>query len=344
MESEVCVGGMTALFCWREARVKVAAANAPSPYDPHPRPLLVRMLFDGIDGLDLSALPVPTAVCAAPSVLHAPDARELQCLLPATERPLSFYVSEEAGRGCTAGACASILGGPFPEGSFCGDARGFTLPSPELLPLLLGRVLPFGQLLMVVAELTGFYVLATEGLLAAPPLVTVESIGEHCERLRTCRRAAGHRMPRGVAEAARVCALGLDGAASPAEAALAYLLCLPRELGGYGLPRPELNRKIEVGGKPYVCDLLWNDGACLLEYQGGLHLGKGRSAADMQKGNALRGAGCTLLEASRADIGSLSATDRLAGLLADALGCELASWSAEERAAQISLRSELLSA
>lgn len=66
VEHEICVGGTTALSCWREARIRVAESNASSPYDPNPRPLLVRMLFGGTVDLDLSALPVKTDITRLP--------------------------------------------------------------------------------------------------------------------------------------------------------------------------------------------------------------------------------------------------------------------------------------
>lgn len=302
------------------------------------------MLFEGTDDLDLSALPAASDASALPGALHAGDARELQRLLPGARRPLCCYVSEDAGRGCMAAAKALTLHGPFPKGSFFDDARGFMVPAPELLALLLGREMPPGRLLMIAAELAGFYVPMESGLIAAPPLMTTDSIAEYLESLRSYRRAAGCRMPRGFASAASLCSLPLGRAASPAEAALAYLLCLPRKMGGYGLPRPELNRRIVVDGAPYVCDLSWNGGSCLLEYQGGIHGQEARSATDMRKGNVLRGSGRTLLEAGSRDLMSITGMDRLAGLLANALGCSLATWSPEERAIQVELRAEVLSA
>lgn len=110
------------------------------------------------------------------------------------------------------------------------------------------------------------------------------------------------------------------------------------------MPRPELNRRIAVDNEVYVCDLSWNEGSCLLEYQGGAHLSAGRAAVDMRKGNALRASGRTLLEAGRSELMSISGADRLAGLLAGALGAPVAPWSAEERALQVKLRAELFSA
>ena len=70
VEHEICVGSTPALSCWREARIRVAESNASSPYDPNPRPLLVRMLFEGTDDLDLSALPVKTDITRLPRTVY----------------------------------------------------------------------------------------------------------------------------------------------------------------------------------------------------------------------------------------------------------------------------------
>lgn len=345
MEHEICVGGTTALSCWREARIRVAESNASSPYDPNPRPLLVRMLFEGTDDLDLSALPVKTDITRLPRTVYSEDAAWLSDQLPHVLRPLVCCVASDAGRRFLTNAKTCILSGGFPEGSIYIERHGIWLPSPELLALLLCRSLPVGAALMAMAELGGYHAIGLEGLLvAAPPVTSSTAVGDYLERLRLYRADLGQRMPRGSSRASPLAALAIDGAASPAEAVLAYLLCLPREMGGYGLPRPELNRRIAVDNEVYVCDLSWNEGSCLLEYQGGAHLSAGRAAADMRKGNALRASGRTLLEAGRSELMSISGMDRLAGLLAGALGACVAPWSAEERALQVKLRTELFSA
>lgn len=117
MEHEICVGGTTALSCWREARICVAESNASSPYDPNPRPLLVRMLFEGTDDLDLSALPVKTDITRLPITVYSEDAAWLSDQLPHVLRPLVCCVASDAGRRFLTNAKTCILGGGFPEGS-----------------------------------------------------------------------------------------------------------------------------------------------------------------------------------------------------------------------------------
>ena len=85
-----------------------------------------------------------------------------------------------------------------------------------------------------------------------------------------------------------------DGSASPMETILFMLLTLPNKLGGYGLPAPVLNKRINTGnaakGRPgsgnayYVCDLFWPEARIAVEYDSYLHhTGADRIASDAKK-------------------------------------------------------------
>jgi len=83
-----------------------------------------------------------------------------------------------------------------------------------------------------------------------------------------------------------------DGSASPMETRLVMLLTLPYKLGGYGLPMPVLNRRIDPGktakqrpGKDhYVCDLFWPAVNLAIEYDSNrYHTGAVRIAEDSKK-------------------------------------------------------------
>ena len=70
--------------------------------------------------------------------------------------------------------------------------------------------------------------------------------------------------------------LAFDGAASPMEAKLALLLSLPTRLGGFGLPRPQLNRPFALSPEaqlvyphtPCRLDLSWPGTDLDVEYDG----------------------------------------------------------------------------
>ena len=74
----------------------------------------------------------------------------------------------------------------------------------------------------------------------------------------------------------------VKGSASPMESLLSMLLCLPPSLGGFGLPRPELNYPIETneGGIAIRrCDLCWPDSDTFHSDESKLHLDSSRRSA-----------------------------------------------------------------
>lgn len=344
MSDCLCVGDLTALEYWRQIRSGVAAANAPSEYDPHQTPLLVRLLFESDPRLDFSAMPKGASLAAAPQTFSSILAAGVTGGHFGFTLPLSCYVSSGKGRRYYADTKTVILGGSFPPGSFVEDPRGFAAPAPELLALLLGRVLAPGSLLMAISELCGFYSTGASGAqaFAVPQLTTVEKIASYAHGLATLRQASGQRMPRGAALAVGLLPHAAERAASPAEAALTLLLSLPSGLGGFGLPAPALNQRIVVGGCECVCDLSWNGGSCLLEYQGATHKQRWRRAFDRRKGNLLRADGRVLLEAGRDDLMSFSGMSQLAESLAEVLGVPLPPATRELLQRRIDLRSDVL--
>lgn len=176
MDEVLCLGGLTALEYWRQVRMRVAAANVPGEYEAAKPPLLVRLLFEDDPLLDLAAMPEASALTAAPATLDSALAAEGVRACVDLSAPLSCYVRNSAGRRYCAGVNTVTLGGEFPPGSFVWDARGFAVPAPELLALLLGRALSAGRLLMVLSELCGLYALGAAGMAAVPPLTTCEKI------------------------------------------------------------------------------------------------------------------------------------------------------------------------
>lgn len=342
MGEVLCLGGLTALEYWREVRARIAAANTPCEYDAASPPLLVRLLFEGEPSLDLRAMPLASALVAAPATLDSALAAGGLRACASLTVPLSCYVRSGGGRRHCAGVNTVTLGGEFPPGSFVQDTRGFVAPAPELLALLLGRVLSPGRLLMALSELCGLYALGAAGMAAVPPLTTREKIGTYARELAALRRGLGQRVPRGMPAVLESLPHVAEWAASPAEVAIALLLSLPADVGGFGLPAASLNQKIVVAGGEYVCDLAWNDGACLLEYQGETHKQRWRRASDRRKHNALRGDGRILLEAGRDDLMTFAGMNQLAGVLADVLGASLPPATKEVLQRRIDLRSEVL--
>jgi hypothetical protein len=82
-------------------------------------------------------------------------------------------------------------------------------------------------------------------------------------------RMAGQR---GAVNARKAVKYLVDGAASPMEAAIYLMLCLPKRVGGYGLPKPTLNPKIIIknpAGSTTIeryPDLFWEGANIDVEY------------------------------------------------------------------------------
>lgn len=137
----------------------------------------------------------------------------------------------------------------------------------------------------------------------------------------------------GTRRARRVCALMVEGSASPMETSLALMLSLPTELGGFGLERPLLNRAVDALGlrgaasdrDEVTPDLLWPGRRVALEYDSAeFHSGRGRrEREDVVRSNILAALGYRVLRATPETVRSLPDLELLAGQVACALGVGL---------------------
>lgn len=137
------------------------------------------------------------------------------------------------------------------------------------------------EFLRLASEFCGSYAIdagGQRGFQTVPPLLQVADIIETCRpRIKT---RAGIRLMRGLSFA-------LDGCASPAEASMALLLCLPFRDGGYSLPLPKMNETVVPTAyvKPlmdrnhYVGDAVWRDRRVIVEYDSRTEHSRGLSVA-----------------------------------------------------------------
>lgn len=234
----------------------------------------------------------------------------------------------------------------FPRGSFARMGKSSFLAVPSLAFVQLAEQLSFPQLIEVAFELCGAYRLDSQqpsGFLPAKPLASVEALR---------RRAHCLRGTRGANEALRALAYALDGSASPMETKLAMLLSLPKCLGGYGLPQPKMNCRIDVGGQSrkaaakdyYVCDLFWPGRQIAVEYDSdAFHTGSERIASDAGRRNALLARGVTVVTITKRQVLDKRELDRAAASLAKALGRRQRAGRQDWTSKQLQLRASLLS-
>lgn len=126
-----------------------------------------------------------------------------------------------------------------------------------------------------------------------------------------------------------------ERSASPMETALALMLTLPVEFGGYGLPRPTLNEQLPTGpfttlwegGSHITPDLLWKAAMLVIEYESDeFHGSQGPAKAtdDATRANVLSAMGYSVLRATPGNVRSQIELDRLARQVAAKLGVGLA--------------------
>lgn len=184
---------------------------------------------------------------------------------------------------------------------------------------------------VVACEFAGTYRLGTGGAEAsyhAPRLMTLAGLRKMTERTIQFGKTSME------THALRVVDLAFENSASPMETAVVLMLSLPVEYGGFGLPKPQLNRAIDVSGHRGILaerdevtpDLLWEDANLALEYDSAGHHGQAgpaRLAEDAVRSNILTALGYRVLRVTNRSIASLEGMSLLARQVAHLLGIEL---------------------
>lgn len=149
------------------------------------------------------------------------------------------------------------------------------VPVPEFCFLLLAAHVSVANLVQIGMELCGHYRMV--GALSNSLTWSRRTI-YNCDALTTPERIrdfldSAKGFP-GIARARRAAKYLVSGSASPMETILYLLLCLPRSLGGYGMPAPVLNVKRRVNKKAgqftfartLIPDLYWSKARLDVEY------------------------------------------------------------------------------
>ncbi|MGN0286647.1 MAG: hypothetical protein ACI4B6_03180 [Atopobiaceae bacterium] len=142
--------------------------------------------------------------------------------------------------------------------------------SPESVFLQMADCLPLLDLVRLGHQMCGRYSLAdgAGGFVKHPAITTIAQLETYL--------AGIPKGTRGIKKARRALRLMHNNSWSPMETVTAMLLSMPRRMGGFGLPSPRLNHRIEldrnssqVGGQENIyVDLLWPDAKFGIEYNG----------------------------------------------------------------------------
>ena len=193
--------------------------------------------------------------------------------------PIEAFVADRTKGTRTKHLVTRVFDRPVPYGAFLNLGHGVCICTPQFAFLQLGAELEFLELLSVGMELCGSYSKwALEDTYPDSPSDLGSAGTQTCtydlpaalnaKRMEAfIARMKGQRGAVGARKASRWL---LDGAASPMETAIYLLLCLPRRLGGYGLPKPLLNPVLKISGPDGVQerypDLFWLGAGIDAEY------------------------------------------------------------------------------
>lgn len=168
--------------------------------------------------------------------------------------------------------------------------RDLYVSSPEFVFLQMATYLPLEHLIALGCELCGQYVQPSKSFIfpGAPgeipgrmhPLTSVDEIRVFLESVGKAK---------GKAKARRALKYVIDDSRSPMETMVYMLLCLPVMLGGYGLPKPEMNAVINLDeearavARRRFCrgDLCWPENKLDIEYHGDVHVGASQMRSDV---------------------------------------------------------------
>ena len=349
MGTTVCVGFESARRFWRSVGREVARANPPAP---DCAPLLVRLLFDRGEGVDLGPVPGRSLVTQVPRDFSgAAVARFVGGHLEPGEL-VDVCVSQQAGRHVAAHARVHLMTGSYPTGSFCRVDDEVLVSSPELTFLQVARSADEDLLVAYGCELCGYYARddVGAGFVNCAPLTSRKRIGAFLDRLDARRIACGDGPVPGIARARRALCRVCDGAASPEESIVWIVLMSPRRRGGFALPEGRMNVCVRLSRQTaelfgidlFVCDISWDDGRTVLEYQGSQHKLRARHTFDLRKGNVLAADERTLIKLDRAMLGRQDFMEEVAKSLSKALALRWHAPDARLRTRQARLRNKLL--
>lgn len=215
------------------------------------------------------------------------------------------------------------------------------ITSPSLTYQLLSARLPFPRVVLLGLEALGsFHRIPGEGgctCYGVAPVTTHEALEQGLASLShayVLSRDAGIRThaPVGLRMCQRALPWLREGSASPMEAAIFALLCLPVREGGYGLPFPELNGQIELnsrqthltGTRSMRFDFLWREVGLAVEYDSDAYHVEGVTSEkvlrDKRRINAAKLAGIDVLTITRDTVMKRNSFDLFASELAQRLG------------------------
>lgn len=231
------------------------------------------------------------------------------------------------------------------KGTVWGIAPKLATVSPAMCLAQFAGELPLAQLTELACALSGNYRFASKPEDVVTSAVPLTSLRE----MRAFLHA--HQQIRGASKALRAIDLAIDHLGSPYETILYLFLCLPRKLGGYGLPKPVANQPIApksreahlVAQHNFYPDLFWPDKQIIVEYDSFKHHSTPKKTEhDARRRNDLESIGYRVMIANRSIVSSAALFSQFADNVRRELGVRSRPETAHCRDSRMQLRRLLL--
>ena len=231
------------------------------------------------------------------------------------------------------------------KGTVWGIAPKLATVSPAMCLAQFAGELPLAQLTELACALSGNYRFASKPEDVVTSAVPLTSLRE----MRAFLHA--HQQIRGASKALRAIDLAIDHLGSPYETILYLFLCLPRKLGGYGLPKPVANQPIApksreahlVAQHNFYPDLFWPDKQLIVEYDSFKHHSTPKKTEhDARRRNDLESIGYRVMIANRSIVSSAALFSQFADNVRRELGMRSRPETAHCRDSRMQLRRLLL--
>lgn len=239
--------------------------------------------------------------------------------------PVHVLVPRNVARWQTDSRVQHQTGEPLPKDSLVRVEPGLLLSSPEHIVLHEASRLDPLPLTWLISEMCACYTIHPSlggPLFPARPLTSLSKIAAYLEE-------AVQHSAYGAKKALRATGFAVEGAASPRELVLALCLTLPRAMGGYAVPKPRLNHRVNVDRRiramykrsHFTVDACWPQARLAVEYDSdSYHLDPVKRAQDNDRRAALEEMGYRVIPISTKQQDGLVLSDNAFQRIAKHLG------------------------
>lgn len=232
---------------------------------------------DGLSGAPMRRRAIRDAINTVRAIDELDETA--QRWLEHVETPIHALVPNRAKGTGTNRMVTHVHAGPLPHGAILDLGHGICICAPHFAFMQMATSLDLVDAIVVGMELCGMYSrwhldpgVFMDPYYQSPPETRgyTFDLPKATTLSRMQNFVAQRQGQRGAVGARSALRWVLENSASPMETSTYLLLCLPKRLGGYGLPKPLLNPKINVsnpdGTKIRYPDLFWPSASIDVEY------------------------------------------------------------------------------